>query len=271
MGAIAGWWLANAGTTAVLALTLSLVALGTGWSGLAYGLFALSAVSTVQGLRNLWRQSPWQAVLLAGVVPVMVFCLLAFDGQHARGLLLFVPAALAALAEIGVRRWRLARGLPALAPAVASPERPFVRPARRVAIGCAVLLGLGLAGAALLSYAMTRPLSHARDFHAKLRPGMTLADVAIAAWRHGVWYGFVNDSEGAPPVALVPGGANVGSEQARGEAAVRALLDRHAPALGLVSASFSFRGMVPTRAVVTVHFGPDARVARIDPPRAYAD
>lgn len=271
MGAVVDRWLANAGSVAVLCFALALVALGAGHPWLANALLALAAAGTVQGLRNLWHQSRPRAVLLALVFPLLISGLLVFDGLYAASLLPFAPAALAVLAELAVRRWRVARGLPAVAPAAAVAARPVVPPLRRVAVGCAVLLGLGVAGMALLSFAMSQPARHARAFHGGLRAGMTLADVAITAWPHGTWYGFVNAGDGAPPVALTVGVARVGGETARGEAEVRSLLDRHAPTLGLVSASFSFRGMVPTRAVVTVHFGPDGRVVRIDEPRTFAD
>ncbi|MCM2256454.1 MAG: hypothetical protein NDJ94_12375 [Vicinamibacteria bacterium] len=123
-----------------------------------------------------------------------------------------------------------------------------------------------------MMYALGEPGRNARAFHTGVRPGMSLGEVVAAAAPRGRWYVSVHAAADASPVSIQgTTSATVGTERAQGEAEVRALLDRHAPALGLQSASFMFRGMAPNRSIVIVRFGADARVERIDAPAHSAD
>ncbi|MCM2258142.1 MAG: hypothetical protein NDJ94_21110 [Vicinamibacteria bacterium] len=259
MRALLRWWLANAGSITVPLLFAIYVPLLLGWPAGVPVVLVLAGLSLVQGLRNLWLMSRPKAVALGLGLPTLLVGLLVREGTFdGSALLFFLPAALAAIAEAVVRRWRGSHGLPV----VAEPAPP-VSVARRHAAGCATVAVLAIAFSAATCFSMLQPSRDSAACRASLRPGMTLADVAIAAWPHGRYYAFVNQAEGAPLVRLAPGRAAVGDEGAEGEAAVRALLDRHAPRLGLVSVSFSFRGLGPIRSGFTVEFGPDGRVARI--------
>lgn len=267
MRALLRFWLANAGSIVVPLLFMVYVPLLMNWPAGVTVVLVLAGLSLVQGLRNLWVMSRAKAVALGLGVPTLLIGVLAIESPFEWSLLLvFLPAALAAIVEGVVRRWRVSHGLPV----VAEPGPP-VSVARRHAAGCATVAVLATTFFAATCVAMLQPSRDCAAFRAALRPGMTLADVAVAAWPHGRNYPFVNQAEGAPLVRLATGRASVGDEMAVGEIAVRALLDRHTSRLGLVSASFSFRGLGPMRSGLTVEFGPDGRVARIGEPTSRSD
>lgn len=256
------WWLANAGGSVVPLLFMAYVPLLMNWPAGVTVVLVLAGLSLVQGLRNLWVMSRAKAVALGLGVPTLLVGVLAIERPFEWStLVVFLPAVLAAIVEGAVRRWRVSRHLPA----VAEPGPPASVARRRVA-GCTTVAVLATTFFVATCVGMLQPSRDCAAFRAALRPGMTLADVAVAAWPHGRNYPFVNQAEGAPPVRLATGRASVGDEIAVGEVAVRALLDRHASRLGLVSASFSFRGLGPLRSGLTVEFGPDGRVAHIGEP-----
>lgn len=279
------WWLANAGNLSVAVGLLALVVFASGQVSAGWALGALAAASLVQGLRNLWAESLWKFVVLAIVVPVLLMASILLDAQAKADwsvLLFLAPAAATGITELAVRRWRVQHGLPPVA-----PPKPVVAPppiaaggTRSAALGrgclkgCLVMLGLGLASVLALSWSMRVPTWNSEAFKAQLHPGMTLGEVAVAAWPHGRYLALVRgeaDAPESPDLWIETGHARVGTERAEGEAATRALLDRSAPSLKVEAVSFVFLAIVPVRSTVVVRFGPDGRVTLIEGPFNHAD
>lgn len=261
------WWLANAGAFTLVCLFAPVLAQGRGLTWLGVVAAVVGFASVVQGLRNLWFASRTKAVLLAVVTPILLMASVLYGG-HADWTvwLLALPTVVATIVEFAVRR---RRGAPE--PPTPTVEAVAPTPARR-GRGCLVWLGVGVALVAFSVWSLRAPSRNAAAFHAELRLGMTLGEVAIAAWPHGRYLVWVRTAQGEAPAILISSGrAQVGSESAEGEVAVRRVLDQAAVDLKVQTVGFVFLTSAPARSSVVVHFGPDGRVTAIDRPVSQAN
>lgn len=137
--------------------------------------------------------------------------------------------------------------------------------------GCLSVIVLGALGMGGAFWSIGAPARNAAAFHARLRPGMSLGEVAAAATRHGRYMVSVRQAEGAPAVVIRSSSARVGQESAEGADAMRALLDRRAGELRVDSVYFTFLTSVPARSTVVVKLGPDGRVESIGGPNNRAN
>ena len=267
------WWLANAGTVCVLAAVPAAIAATSARDEkrpsavlVAVLVNLLLAASMVQGLRNLWRRSRVQAALLGLVVPLLLVLVLFNVGPKAdpSALVLFVPALLALAMEALVRRFGWA--LPEVGAGTAAEPPPPRTPRRSLLRGCLWMIVLGVLVIGGGFWSIGAPVRNAKAFRARLRPGMSLGEVAAAATGHGRYMVFVRQAEGAPAVVISSSSASVGQERAEGADGMRGLLERRAGELRVDSVSFTFVGSAPARSTVVVKLGVDERVESIGGP-----
>ena len=136
--------------------------------------------------------------------------------------------------------------------------------------GCLVTVALVAMAGGCFVYVFNAPVRHAQAFKARVRPGMTLGEVFVAAdtGRHLV---FVRAGKDAPEIYIGGSSARVGAEHADTLEAARALLDRRTAELRIESLSFMYLASIPVRSSIVVKFSPDGRVTTVEGPYNRAD